>query len=58
MVFGVVFYSFAIGNLSKLLTTMDQRAVEHKNIVNNFKDFAKKAKLPEVLQKKIERFLE
>lgn len=36
MIFGVVFYSSAIGTLSKLLLNMDKRAIEHKNIMNNF----------------------
>lgn len=58
MIFGVVFYSFAIGNLSKLLVAMDQRGFEFKQLLNNFSEFAKKIRLPSFLQLKLEKYLE
>lgn len=58
MIFGVIFYSSAIGSLSRLLLNMDKRALEHKNLVNNFDDFANKVKMPQFLKQKIVRYLE
>lgn len=58
MIFGVVFYSSAIGSLSRLLLNMDKRAIEHKNLMNNFNDFANKVKIPEFLKQKIQNYLE
>lgn len=58
MIFGVVFYSSAIGSLSRLLVNIDKRAIEHRNRMNNFNDFSTKMKLPEFLKQKILRYLE
>jgi hypothetical protein len=58
MIFGVGLYSFAIGNLSALLTNMDRRGMELKAKTNNFNEFAKKMKVPNFLSEKILRFFE
>ena len=58
MIFGVIFYSSAIGSLSRLLMNMDKRVIDHNNLLNNFNDFANKIKLPEFLKHKIQRYLE
>lgn len=58
MIFGVVFYSSAIGSLSRLLMNIDKRAIEHRNRMNNFDDFASKVRLPDFLKQKILRYLE
>lgn len=58
MIVGVVFYSFAIGNIGNILGNIDRRFTELNNKINMFNDFALKAKLPLFVKEKILRFFE
>lgn len=58
MVFGVAFYSFTIGNLQSIISTLDVKASEFAAKMNTLTGFAKRNKLPEFTVLKIKRFLE
>ena len=50
MLFGVGFYSFAIGNLSTIMATMDTRSSHLRARISALNEFSKEAKLPENLR--------
>ncbi|CDW85707.1 UNKNOWN [Stylonychia lemnae] len=58
MVFGVAFYSFTIGNLQSIISTIDIKAVNLQQKLRVLNNFAKRTKLPEELTLKIKRFVE
>ena len=53
MLFGVGFYSFAIGNLSTIMATMDTRSSHLRARISALNEFSIEAKLPEDLRLKI-----
>lgn len=58
MIFGVAFYSFTIGNLQSIISTIDVKASELTSKLNTLTGFAKRTKLPDNIVLKIKRFLE
>jgi hypothetical protein len=58
MIFGVAFYSFTIGNLQSIISTIDVKASELAAKLNTLTGFAKRTKLPDHIVLKIKRFLE
>jgi hypothetical protein len=58
MIFGVGFYSFTIGNLSSIMASIDIKASKLQAKMNTLSEFAKKSKLPALVQAKIKRFIE
>jgi len=58
MIFGVAFYSFTIGNLQSIISTIDVKASELSAKLNTLTGFAKRTKLPDYIVLKIKRFLE
>jgi hypothetical protein len=53
MTFGVVIYSFAIGNLSSVLSKMDSRATKLQSKLITLALFGKQANLPKKLMQKL-----
>ena len=47
MLFGVGFYSFAIGNLSTIMATMDSRSSHLRARISALNEFSREAKLPD-----------
>lgn len=58
MIFGVGFYSFTIGNLSSILSSIDEKASELQKKKYNFSEYAKKHKLPIEIQNKVTKFID
>ena len=58
MIFGVAFYSFTIGNLQSIISTIDVKASELAAKLNTLAGFAKRNKLPDNVALKIKKFLE
>ena len=58
MLFGVGFYSFAIGNLSTIMANMDTRSSHLSARVSALNEFSKEVKLPDELHFKIKQFIE
>ena len=58
MIFGVAFYSFTIGNLQSIISTIDDKASELAAKLNTLAGFAKRTNLPDYIVLKIKRFLE
>lgn len=58
MIFGVGFYSFTIGNLSSILSSIDEKASELEKKKYNFAEYAKKHKLPIEIQNKVTKFID
>jgi hypothetical protein len=58
MFFGVGFYSFTIGNLASIISSIDSKAAHLQQKVSILADFSKRKKLPEELETRIRRFIE
>ena len=58
MIFGVAFYSFTIGNLQSIISTLDIKASHLSAKLKTLKSFAERTALPDNLNLKIKRFLE
>jgi len=58
MVFGVGFYSFTIGNLSSIMSSLDVREARLKAKLEALKEFCEKASLSKHVEVRIRRFLE
>ena len=58
MMFGVVFYSFTIGNVTAIVTQVDFRKQKLLGQFATLLEFAKNAKLPKDLVRKIKFHLE
>ena len=57
MIFGVAFYSFTIGNLQSIISTIDVKANNLESKLKILTNFAKQTDLPEWTVLKISRFL-
>lgn len=58
MVFGVAFYSFTIGNLQAIISTIDVKAANLSTKLQVLSNFAKRSRLPDELTAKIKKFIE
>lgn len=58
MVFGVAFYSFTIGNLQSIISTIDIKAANLQSKLRVLSNFAKRTKLPDDITAKIKKFVE
>jgi hyperpolarization activated cyclic nucleotide-gated potassium channel 1 len=58
MIFGVGFYSFTVGSLSTLLSSLDTRSSHLQNKITFMDEFCQDTKLPKSLKDKIRRVLE
>ena len=58
MIFGIAFYSFTIGNLQSIISTIDAKSSELAAKLNTLTGFAKRTKLPDYIVLKIKKFLE
>lgn len=58
MFFGVGFYSFTIGNLASIISSIDSKAAHLQQKLNMLSDFAKRKRLPENLEQRIKKFIE
>ena len=58
MIFGIAFYSFTIGNLQSIISTIDAKSSELSAKLNTLSGFAKRTKLPEHINNRIKKFLE
>jgi hypothetical protein len=56
MLIGVVFYSFTIGNIAKLIAEINLKGVHYNNTLDEFEDIVIESKLPRVLKSKVFRF--
>ena len=58
MIFGVAFYSFTIGNLQSIISTIDVKAANLQTKLQVLTNFAKRSRLPDELTQKIKKFIE
>jgi len=56
MFFGVGFFSYTLGNLSAIMSSIDKKTAEYNKKVNQFNDFALKVKLPIEIRNKIHTY--
>lgn len=58
ILFGVAFYSFTIGNLQSIISTIDANSSGLAAKLTTLNNFAKQSKLPDNIANKIKKFLE
>lgn len=58
MFIGVGFYSFTIGNLASIISSIDSKAAHLQTKINLLSDFARRKNLPYSLERKIKKFTE
>lgn len=58
MFLGVGFYSFTIGNLATIISTIDIKAAHLQQKLNMLSAFSKRKKLPDSLEARIKKFIE
>jgi hypothetical protein len=58
MFFGVAFYSFTIGNLAALISSVDSKAAHLQQKLNMLSEFSKRKRLPDNLEARIKKFIE
>jgi hypothetical protein len=56
MFFGIGFFSFTLGNLSAIISSIDKKSAEYNKLVNQFNDFAFKVKLPIEIRNKVHNY--
>ena len=58
MVVGVGFYSFNIGNLSAMISTIDFKAAQLQNKLQMIQDFVRRTQLPTEIEQQIKNYIE
>lgn len=58
MIFGVAYYSYTIGNMTALITSVDEEGEELQNKLDVLKAFAQQSKIPNKIFYRIKRHLE
>ena len=58
MVFGVGFYSFTIGNLAGIISSIDGKAAHLQEKIQIMQEFVSRNKLPQEIEIRIRRFIE
>jgi hypothetical protein len=58
MIFGVGFYSFTIGNLASIISSIDTKAAHLNQKVMVLSEFVRKSNLPQEVEIRIKRFIE
>lgn len=58
MIFGVGFYSFTIGNLASIISTIDKRAAHLQEKLQLMSEFVRRCNLPPEIEARMRRFIE
>ena len=58
MIFGVGFYSFTIGNLASIISSIDMKAAHKQTKLTTMSEFVRRSNLPQEIEIDIRRFIE
>jgi hypothetical protein len=58
MIFGVGFYSFTIGNLASMISSIDTKAAHLQTRLMTMSEFVRRSNLPQEIESDIKRFIE